>query len=52
MKEYKLIKLVILRGSYDRADMMKMLAAYLSHKKITQEQYDELVRLMDEGAAK
>ncbi len=52
MGEYELIKLVILRGSYDRAEMMKMLAAYLSRKRITDEQYAELVKLMDDGAAK
>ncbi len=48
--EYKLMKIVILRGGYDRAEMMKMLTAYLAHGKITQEQYGELVKMMEKGA--
>lgn len=47
---YKLIKLVILRGGYDKDDIMDKLDAYLAADRITVEQYKELANLVQEEA--
>lgn len=46
---YKLMKRIIDRGNYDRADVLNKLDAYLSADRITTEEYNELVALV-EGA--
>lgn len=43
---YKLIKIIILSGKYDRQDIMDKLDAYLAASRITVEQYRELVEMM------
>lgn len=43
---YKLIKIVILRGGYDPADIMDKLDAYLAFGRITLEQYNELAAMI------
>ena len=44
---YKLMKLVILRGGYDKAEIMDKLDAYLAFGRITTEQYEELAALVN-----
>lgn len=44
---YKLIKLVISRGNYDRDDITDKLAAYLAFGQITVEQYSELMDMIE-----
>lgn len=44
---YKLIKLVILRGDYDKAEIMDKLDAYLAFGRITLEQYNELADMVN-----
>ena len=39
---YKLMKRILERGNYERADMQKKLDVYLAFNRITQEQYEEL----------
>lgn len=44
---YKLMKVVILRGGYDKQEIMDKLDAYLAFGRITLEQYNELVNLVN-----
>lgn len=44
---YKLMKRIIERGGYDKADTMDKLDAYLADDRITVEQYQELVQMME-----
>lgn len=44
---YKLIKVVILRGGYDKQEIMDKLDAYLAFGRITLEQYNELAKLVN-----
>ena len=46
---YKLMKLIIERGGYDREDVMNKLDAFLAAGRITVEQYQELVAMMGGG---
>ncbi len=43
---YKLIKRVITRGGYDKADIMDKLDAYLAFGRITAEEYRELMAMV------
>ena len=43
---YRLCKVIINRGGYDKADMMQKLDVFLLNNRITEEQYNELVGLM------
>lgn len=43
---YNLMKRIILRGGYDRDDVMDKLDAFLAADRITVDQYRELVDLM------
>ena len=42
---YKLMKVIILRGDYDKQDIMDKLDAYLAFSRITLEEYNELAAL-------
>lgn len=44
---YKVCKRVIQRGRYDKTDMMDKLDVFLLNDRITQDQYNELVIMMD-----
>lgn len=44
---YEMAKALILGGKYERSDMEYKLGRYLERKQITQDQYDELIALMD-----
>lgn len=43
---YKLAKIVIMRGGYDKQEMMDKLDAYLAFGRITPEQYNELMGMI------
>ena len=43
---YNLMKRIILRGGYDKDDVMDKLDAFLAADRITVDQYRELVDLM------
>lgn len=43
---YKLMKVIILRGGYDKQDIMDKLDAYLAFGRITLEQYNELAGMV------
>lgn len=43
---YKLMKRIIERGSYYKADMQTKLDVYLAFDRVTQEQYEELSALI------
>ena len=43
---YNLMKRIILRGGYDKDDVMDKLDAFLAAERITADQYRELVDLM------
>lgn len=43
---YNLMKRIILRGGYDKDDVMDKLDAFLAADRITTDQYKELVDLM------
>lgn len=52
---YKLLKTKIEKGNYDKEDLLKKMDVYLLRNRITAEQYEELVQMMegdaeDEGA--
>lgn len=47
MNQYEMMKTLILAGRYEREDMEIKVAKYLKYNKITQEQADELIALMD-----
>jgi len=44
---YTLLKRVILSGNYDKADILNKLDIYLFYGRITEEQYMELVALVN-----
>ena len=44
---YNLMKRIILRGGYDKNDVMDKLDAFLAADRITTAQYQELVAMMD-----
>ena len=44
---YKLIKKVIENGNYDKADIQSKLDVFLTFNRITQEQYAELMAMME-----
>lgn len=46
MMAYKLMKVIILRGSYDKQDIMDKLDAYLAFSRITLEEYNELAGMV------
>ena len=48
---YNLMKRIILRGRYDKNDIMDKLDAFLAADRITTAQYQELVELMNGGSA-
>ena len=48
---YNLMKRIILRGGYDKNDVMDKLDAFLAADRITTAQYQELVELMNGGNA-
>ncbi len=50
MTAYKMMKVVILRGGYDKEEMMGKLDAYLAFGRITEEQYRELAQMVGWGA--
>lgn len=47
MSTYKLAKSIIEKGNYEYNDMLKKLDVFLLGERITVEQYQELVGLMD-----
>lgn len=47
MNTYKTAKTLILAGNYERDDMEYKLSVYLKRGRLTQEEYDELIALMD-----
>ena len=46
---YNIMKRIILRGEYDKDDVMDKLDAFLAADRITTAQYQELVELMNGG---
>ena len=44
---YNLMKRIIMRGGYDKNEVMDKLDAFLAAGRITTEQYQELVAMMD-----
>ena len=44
---YNLMKRIIMRGGYDKDDVMDKLDAFLAADRITTAQYQELVAMMD-----
>lgn len=46
---YKLMKRIIERGGYDKADVMDKLDAFLAADRITTEEYKELVAMVNEN---
>lgn len=46
MITYTYCKKIILRGKYDKEDMLNKLDVFLLNNRITEEQYNELVALM------
>ncbi len=46
MTAYKMIKVVIIRGGYDAAEMMGKLDAYLAFGRITEAEYRELAEMV------
>ncbi len=49
---YKLMKRILERGNYEKADMQKKLDVYLAFSRITQEQYEELCTFIQEEERK
>lgn len=47
MNVYKIAKTLILAGEYEREDMEYKLSVHLKRNRITRDEYDELVALMD-----
>lgn len=47
MNTYKTAKTLILAGNYEREDMEYKLSVYLKRGRLTQEEHDELIALMD-----
>lgn len=46
---YKLIKIIILKGNYNKRDIMDKLDAYLAAGRIKVEQYVELINMVNRG---
>lgn len=46
---YKLMKIVILRGGYDKQEIMSKLDAYLAFGRITSAEYRELAEMVNGG---
>lgn len=44
---YDMMKTLILADQYNREDMILKMDKYLQYNKITQDEYDELLALMD-----
>lgn len=44
---YNLLKKLILRGDYNKEELLNKMDTYLLFGRITQEQYNELVGLME-----
>lgn len=44
---YKVLKRIIDRGIYDPTDIKNKLDVYLAYDRITQDQYDELIKLIE-----
>lgn len=44
---YNLLKKLILRGDYNKEDLLNKMDTYLLFGRITQEQYNELAELME-----
>ena len=44
---YKMIKKIIESGAYEKEDILNKLSVFLEHEKITQQQYDELFKLVN-----
>lgn len=47
---YNLMKRIITRGGYDKAATLDKLDAFLAADRLTVEQYQELVAMMEGGA--
>ncbi|WP_250277201.1 hypothetical protein [[Clostridium] colinum] len=47
MSTYESSKIIIQSGKYEKEDMLKRLDLFLNFKRITLEQYTELVNLMN-----
>lgn len=47
---YKLLKTKIEKGNYDKEDLLKKMDVYLLRNRITAEQYEELVQMMEGDA--
>lgn len=47
MTIYTMLKTKITRGNYDKADLLKKMDVFLLCDRITAEQYEELVKLME-----
>ena len=46
---YNICRKIILSGNYDKVDMVKKLDIYLLKDRITEEQYNELIKLIESG---
>ncbi len=46
---YNICKKMILNGNYDKEDMMNKLDIYLLKNRITEEQYTELIDMINDG---
>ncbi len=44
---YTMMKILILSGNYDREDIEYKASRYLKGKRITQDEYEEIIALMD-----
>lgn len=44
---YRLMKRIIERGSYDKADVMDKLDTYYASGRLTKEQYEELMGMVN-----
>lgn len=51
MTTYQMCKTLIEKGRYEKSDMMMKLDVFLLGDRITKEQYDELVSMMNEEEA-
>lgn len=49
MTPYQLLKLVILRGNYDKKDVEKKISVYLQLNKLSYEEYEDLQKLLALG---
>lgn len=49
---YRLLKIVIAKGDYDKADIMDKLDAYYAFSRITTEEYNELMTIVNGSETK